>query len=185
MLFLLLLPVMLTAARRGHSSLMALLRLRRQRLRLRLSFGLALFFGVCRCFLFLIHLFLFLQILLLRPASLPAILPVTDKEIETIRLDLHAWLEAYAQIAVVHLVLFDIGVKKVEVAGNGEKKVVMVRWQFREFVFQHLRSGGGPRILLSDLRLRFFRKKLIGDFSQPCLEQRTNRVDIIQIGLFK
>lgn len=150
-----------------------------------MSFGLAFFSSVFRCFLFLIHLFFFLQILLLRPASLPAVLPVTDQKVEAICLDLHAWLEAYAQIAVVHLVLFDIRVKKVEMAGDGEKKIVMVRRQFREFVFQHLRSGGGAGILLSDPRLRFFRKKLIGDFTQPCLEQRSNRVDIIQIRFLK
>ena len=148
MLFLLLLPVMLTAARRGHSSLMALLRLRRQRLRLRLSFGLALFFGVCRCFLFLIHLFLFLQILLLRPASLPAILPVADKELETEGIDSHTRLEADAQIAVVHLVLVHIGMEEIEMAGDGEQKVVVVGREFGEFILQHLWGCRGADTLL-------------------------------------
>src|SRR5699024_7625924 len=65
-------------------------------------------FGLCGRLLFLIHLFFNLEIFFLRPASLPTILPVTDQEVEAIGVNLHAWLEAYAKIAVVHLVLVNV-----------------------------------------------------------------------------
>ena len=60
-------------------------------------------------------------------ATLPTILPITDKEVEAESIDLHTRLETNAKIAIVHLVLVDIGVKEVQVAGDGEQKVVIVR----------------------------------------------------------
>ena len=51
---------------------------------------------------------LLLEELLLRPATLPAILPVTDKELKAERVNLHARLETDAEVSVVHLVLVDV-----------------------------------------------------------------------------
>lgn len=65
--------------------------------------------------------------LLLSPASLPAILPVTDKELETEAIDLHARLEANAKIAIVHLVLIHVGMEKVQVTGNSKEKIIIIR----------------------------------------------------------
>lgn len=110
---------------------------------------------------FFIHLFFYLQVFLFCPTTLPAVLPVTDQEVEAIGIDLHTWLKAYTKVAVIHLVLFDIGVKKVEVAGDGEEKVVMVGWQLREFVFQHLRGGRCPLAFFSYLRLCLLREELV------------------------
>lgn len=76
--------------------------------------------------LFFVHLLLYLEVLLLCPTSLPTILPVADQEMETIGVNLHTWLEAYTKIAVVHFVMVDVGMEKVKVAGDSEKKVVMI-----------------------------------------------------------
>lgn len=88
----------LAATGRGDSSFVRLLRFR-------LGF---FFFAQRRC-LFLVHLFLGLNILLLRPASLPAVLPVADQKIEAICLNLHARLKAYTEIAVIHFILINVG----------------------------------------------------------------------------
>ena len=126
---------------------------------IRLWFG--FFLRLCGLFFF-VHLFFYLQVLLFCPTALPAVLPVADQEVEAIGIDLHTWLKAYTKVAVIHLVLFDIGVKKVEVAGDGEEKVVMVGWQLRKLVFQHLRGGCCPLAFFSYLRLRLLREELIG-----------------------
>lgn len=75
---------------------------------------------------FLVHHVLDFQELLFGPTPLPAILPVTDKEVEAKGVDLHARLETDAQIAVVHLVLVDVRMEEVEMAGYGEKEIVVI-----------------------------------------------------------
>lgn len=99
----------------------------------KLAFWLCLGLGPRRRFS-LIKFFLLLGELLLRPAALPTILPVADKEVEAERINLHAWLEANAEIAIVHLVVVDIGMKETQVAGDGKQKVVVVRRELRQFV---------------------------------------------------
>lgn len=89
-----------------------------------------------RSFLLLVHLFLDLEVLLLCPAALPAVLPVADEEIEAECVDLHAWLEADAKIAIVHLVLVNIGMQEVEMTGDGEEEVIIVWREFGELVLQ-------------------------------------------------
>lgn len=58
----------------------------------------------------LVYLLLFLDKLLLRPAALPAVLPIADQELEAESVNLHARLETNTKVAVVHLVLIDIRV---------------------------------------------------------------------------
>ena len=46
------------------------------------------------------------EILFLGPAALPAISPVQDKKLKAEGINLHARLEADAQVTIIHLVLF-------------------------------------------------------------------------------
>lgn len=75
---------------------------------------------------FLVHHTLDFQELLFGPTPLPTIFPVADKEIEAKGVDLHTRLETDAQIAVVHLVLVDVRMEEVEMAGNGEEEIVVI-----------------------------------------------------------
>jgi hypothetical protein len=45
-------------------------------------------------------------------AAFPAISPVANQKLEAEGIDLHAWLEADAQISKVHLVLVGMGQKQ-------------------------------------------------------------------------
>jgi hypothetical protein len=47
---------------------------------------------------------LFREVFLLCPAALPAVTPIEDEELEAESIDLDGWLEADAQVVVVHLV---------------------------------------------------------------------------------
>lgn len=98
----------------------------------------------------LIHFLLLLGKLLFSPAALPAVLPVADKELETEGIDSHTRLEADAQIAIVHLVLVHIGMEEIEMAGDGEQKVVVVGRELGEFILQHLWGCRGASTLLSN-----------------------------------
>lgn len=69
-----------------------------------------------------------LKPLLFCPASLPAVLPVTNQELETEPVYLHARLETDTQIAVVHLVLVHVGMEEVQVTGDSKEKIVVIRW---------------------------------------------------------
>jgi hypothetical protein len=42
-------------------------------------------------------------------------------------IDFHARLETDAEVAIIHLILVNIGMEKVEVAGYGEKEVIIIR----------------------------------------------------------
>lgn len=88
----------------------------------------------------LFGLHLLLEPLLLGPASLPAVLPIADEELEAEAVDFHARLEADAEIAVVHFVLIYIRVEKVQMACDREEEIVIVRGKLRELIFQHLRD---------------------------------------------
>jgi hypothetical protein len=79
------------------------------------------------CLFFLIHFSFSLKIFFFCPTPLPTIFPVTNQEMEAKRVDFHARLETDAKVAVIHLILVNIGMKKVEVAGYGEEKVIIVR----------------------------------------------------------
>lgn len=73
---------------------------------------------------------------LLCPTSLPTVLPVTDKEIETVSVYLQAGLETDAQVAVIHFVFVDVRMEEAEMACDCEKKVVVVWRELGKFVFK-------------------------------------------------
>ena len=78
----------------------------------------------------LIHLPFNLEVLFLCPAALPAVFPVTDQKLETEGVYLHAGLEANTKIAVIHLILIDIRMEEVEMAGDGEEEIVVIWGEF-------------------------------------------------------
>lgn len=73
-------------------------------------------------------------------ATLPTISPVADEELEAEGINLHARLEANAQVSIIHLVLLGVRKEKREVAGNGEEEVVVEGREVREFVDEQLRD---------------------------------------------
>jgi hypothetical protein len=101
------------------------------------------------------------------------------------RVNLHARLETNAEIPIIHLVLIDIRVEEVEVAGDCEEKVVVVRRQFRELILQHLWGGSCALAFFSNHGLRFLGEKFVRQLPQPSLEHRSNCIDVIKIRLVK
>lgn len=79
---------------------------------------------------FLLQLLFLLQKFLLREAPLPAVFPVADKKMKTKGIDFHARLKADAKVSIVHLVLVHVGMKEIQVACNGEEKIIVIRRQF-------------------------------------------------------
>ncbi len=59
--------------------------------------------------------------LLFGPTTLPAVPPVADEKLEAEGINFEAWLEADAEVAVVHLVLTHVGMKKTEMARDRKK----------------------------------------------------------------
>jgi len=51
---------------------------------------------------------LLLDVCLLGLAALPTVSPITDKKLEAEGVNLHAWLKADTEVAIVHLVLFGV-----------------------------------------------------------------------------
>ena len=109
--------------------------------------------------------------MLLRPTTLPAVLPITDKKLKTKRINLHARLETDTKIAVIHLVLVDVGMEEIQMTRNREKKVIVVRRQLGQFIFEHLGCAGGSFTFFGDHGLRRFGEEFIGQFSEPGFEQ--------------
>lgn len=58
------------------------------------------------------------EIVLLCPTALPAISPIENEKLEAERVDLDSWLEADAQVVVVHLVELRAGMQQADVAGD-------------------------------------------------------------------
>ena len=58
---------------------------------------------------------------LLGLATLPAVSPVANQEAEAVRIDLHARLEADAEVLEIHLVLVGVSKEKREMAGDGKE----------------------------------------------------------------
>ena len=112
---------------------------------------------------------------------MPTVAPIQDKELEAERIDLDGRLKAYAQIAVVHLVELSTGVQQTNVACDGKEKIIIEGWQFRQLVFQHLRSALGALALLLDPRLRRLGKDFVRELPKPVLEERADDVGIIEI----
>lgn len=101
------------------------------------------------------------QVFFLRPATLPAVAPIEDEELEAKGVDLDGWLEADAQVVVVHLVELRARVQETDVAGDGKEKVIVERRQFGKLVFQHLGCGFGALTLLLDTVLNHLREDLV------------------------
>ena len=72
-------------------------------------------------------------------------------------------------------------------ARDGEKKIVVKRWEVRELVTEHLwyrflsrnLSGKSSR----DLGLEIFREDLFGQFSNPLLKERSDNARVVQLVL--
>ena len=92
---------------------------------------------------------------LLRPASLPAVAPILNKEMETKCVDLESRLEADAEVAVGHPILGGIGCEEAEMAGDCKEQIVIPGGKRRELILQELRSFCGSCTLLSDSGLDF------------------------------
>ena len=73
------------------------------------------------------HVFV-LDVLALVLASSPTVPPVANQKLETEGVDLHARLETDTEIPKIHLVLVGMCEKETEMAGDGEKKVV-IEWR--------------------------------------------------------
>lgn len=71
------------------------------------------------------------QVVLLGPATLPAVTPVQDQELEAKCINLDGWLETNAQIVVIHLVELGAGMEQTDVTRNGEEQVIVEGRQFR------------------------------------------------------
>lgn len=85
-------------------------------------------FGTIRGnFLLCKYLILGVDIFCFSFAALPAVSPITDKELEAEHVNFHAWLEANAEITEIHLVLLGMGEQKGQVASDGEEEIV-VKW---------------------------------------------------------
>ena len=125
------------------------------------------------------------QVFFLGPAALPAFTPVADEEVEAERVDLHAGLEADAEVAIVHFILVDVGVQQAQVTGDGEEEIVVEWWELREFVLEHLRDFGGALAFICDALLGFQREYLVWEFAKPCLEHGANGIDVIEIGFLE
>lgn len=69
----------------------------------------------------------FFKVLLLGPATLPAILPILDEELKAETIDAKTWLEAYTQIAVIHFVLVRERMEKAQMTCNGEEQIIVER----------------------------------------------------------
>lgn len=70
---------------------------------------------------------LLVKVFFLGPTTLPTILPITDQEGETVVVDFHAWLEANAQITIIHAIDILVRKQQAQVAGDGKKKVIIER----------------------------------------------------------
>lgn len=122
----------------------------------------------------------FSQCILLGPASLPAVSPVTNQELEKKRIDFETWLETDAEVSVVHLVFVYVSMQQTKVTGNGEKEIIVPRGQIRELIFKQLRHFRCACTRLSNFCLYRFWQYLGGQVTQPSLEHGADNVDIIK-----
>lgn len=124
---------------------------------------------------------LFSQIFLLCPASLPAVTPIENKELEAESVDLDGWLEADTQVVIVHFVELRTRVQKADVAGDGEEQIVVEGWQLGKLILQHLRRGLRALALLLDAVLDRLGEDLVRQLTKPVLEQRTDNVGVVEV----
>jgi len=124
-------------------------------------------------------------VLIFSLATLPTISPVADKEFEAEGINLHARLEADAQVSVIHFVLLGVRKEKREVAGNGEEEVVVEGGEVREFVDEQLRDLLRASAFTGNSVLCSLWKEFIWKFAQPGLEHRADDVYVVQIVLFE
>lgn len=103
-------------------------------------------------------------------AASPTISPITDKKFETKGINLHAGLEADAEVPEIHLVLVGVSKEQAEVACDGEEEVVVEGRQVREFVNKKLRDLLGALTFTGNPFLSLFGKEFVGQFSKPSLE---------------
>jgi len=129
---------------------------------------------------------LLLDVICLGLASLPAVSPALDQPPETQCINSHAWLEANAQVAVVHLVFVGVSQEKRKVAGNSKEKIVVEWREIRELINEHLRDCiGGTVMCLSDTILGSLGEQLVRKFTEPSLQHGADDVDIVEITLLK
>lgn len=98
-------------------------------------------------------------------------------ETETIYLE--AWLKAYAEILIVHLVGIHVRVKQTEMARDGEEKVIIVWRELGEFVLEHLWHLRCPCAFFGNPCLSLFRKKFIRNVAKPGLKHGADDIDVI------
>lgn len=69
--------------------------------------------------------------------------------------------------------------------GDREEEIVIERREHRKLVFQQLGRLGGSHTAFSYLNLHCLWKDLVWQFSEPRLEHRPNRVDVIEVGFIE
>lgn len=98
-------------------------------------------------------------------ATLPAMPPVAYQELEAEGVDFHARLEAYAEVAEIHLVLVRVRKKQAQVTCDSEKEVVIEWRQVGELLDKELRNLLSARAFASNSFLSRFREKFVGKFA--------------------
>ena len=100
--------------------------------------------------------------LFLGPAALPAVPPVLYEERKADGVHPKSRLEAYAEVAIRHLVLLGVSSEETQMTGDSEEQVVVPRWEGRELVFQKLRHFTFALARRGDSVLRILGKNLAG-----------------------
>lgn len=100
-------------------------------------------------------------------AAFPAISPFANEEFEAKCVNLHTRLEANAEVAKIHLVLFGMCEEQTQVAGDCKEQVVVEWRQIRQLVDKQLRNLVGSGTLSSDAILGFLWEQFVGQLTEP------------------
>lgn len=101
----------------------------------------------------------------------PARAPVAYQPPEAVAIETQRRCEADEQIPECHFVLVSILVKKTEVTGDREQKVIVPRRKLRQNVLYFIGCFLLTRIFGRQLILCRSREDVFGQISQPCLEK--------------
>jgi hypothetical protein len=86
----------------------------------------------------LLVLYLHLEVLLLREAALPALLPGADEIVEEPALEVQTWPDADGEVVEIHAVAVLVREEKREVACDCEEEVVVEWWEVGQGILELL-----------------------------------------------
>lgn len=130
---------------------------------------------------------LFDKVIVFGDTTSPAQAPVSNKSIEDATIEFERLVEATIQIVQSHLVLVLVLEQQAEMTSDGKKEIVVERRKMLELAAKYLGYKALVGYFTRQLRcyavLSILGEDVLGKFTDPFLEKRSNDAGVVQISL--